>query len=64
MYSPTCLQWPALGPLYIGDRCLEVFQSKVLLNLIWPGLGWPLLAGGRCLQVAIHVFVFSIFLIR
>jgi hypothetical protein len=53
-----CLQRPALGPqkqwrLYIGDCCLEVFQSKVLLNLIWPGLGWPLLAGGRCLEVAI-----------
>jgi hypothetical protein len=25
----------------------EIFQSKLQLNLIWPGLGWPLLAGGR-----------------
>jgi hypothetical protein len=28
----------------------EIFQSK--LNLIWPGLGWPLLAGGRWSEVA------------
>jgi hypothetical protein len=29
------------------------FQSKLLLNLIWPGLGWPLLAGSRCSEVAV-----------
>jgi hypothetical protein len=40
--------------LYKGGRLLEVFQSKLLLNLIWLGLGWPLLAGGRCLEVAVN----------
>jgi hypothetical protein len=31
--------------LYAGGRCLEVFQFKMLLNLILSGLGWPLLVG-------------------
>jgi hypothetical protein len=35
-------------PLFRG------FQSKLLLNLIWPGLGWPLLAGGRSSEVAVN----------
>jgi hypothetical protein len=33
---------------------VEAFQSKLLLYLIWPGLGWPLLACGRCSEVAVN----------
>jgi hypothetical protein len=32
---------------------LESFQSKIL-NLIWPALGWPLLAGGYFSEVAVY----------
>ncbi len=31
---------------------LEGYQSKLALNLIWPSLGWQLLAGGLCPEVA------------
>jgi hypothetical protein len=40
--------------LYIGGCSLEGFQSKLLLNFIWPALGWPLLAGGYCSEVAVY----------
>jgi hypothetical protein len=40
--------------LYIDGRSLEGFKSKLILNLIWPGLDWPLLAGGRCSEVAVN----------
>jgi hypothetical protein len=40
--------------LYKGGRFLEGFQSKLLLNLILQALGWPLLAGGRCSEVAVN----------
>jgi len=40
--------------LYKGGLSLEGFQSTLLLNLIWPALGWPLLAGGHCSEVAVY----------
>jgi hypothetical protein len=40
--------------LYIGGHFLEGFQSKLILNLILPGLGWELLAGCHCSEVAVN----------
>ncbi len=56
-YSQTCLQQPPLGPpkkwpFYTGGWCLEVFQSKLVFQLVWPDLVWPLLKGGRYSEVA------------
>jgi hypothetical protein len=33
----------------------KVFQSKLLLNLVWPNLGLPLLEGGRCSKVIVNI---------
>ncbi len=30
-----------------------VFHSKLLFHLVWPGLDWPLLTGGRCSEVVV-----------
>ena len=38
----------------MGGRSLEVFQSKLLLNVVLPGLGWLLLAGGCCSEVVVN----------
>jgi hypothetical protein len=53
--TQTCLQWPPLEPCtyQVGGCSLEVFQSKLLLNSVWPGLRlavvgrWSLFRGGR-----------------
>lgn len=45
MSSQTCLHWPPSEPSKRGHS-LEVFQSKLLLNLVWPDLGL-LFRGGR-----------------
>jgi hypothetical protein len=37
----TTLGTPKKWPLYRGGRSLEVFQSKLVLKLIWPDLAWP-----------------------
>jgi hypothetical protein len=39
--------------LYRGGQFLEVFQSKLVLELVWPDLAWPLLTGGRYLEMAV-----------
>ncbi len=52
--TTATLGTPKQWPLYISGRSLKGFQSKLLLNLIWPALGWPLLAGGHCSEVAIN----------
>ncbi len=44
---------PKKRPLYRGGRSLEGFQLKLVLELVWLGLVWPLLTGGRYSEVAI-----------
>jgi hypothetical protein len=47
-----------LGPpksvLYRGGRSLEVFQSKLVIKIVWPELGWSLLTGGSYSEVAVN----------
>jgi len=38
----------------MGGRSLEAFQSKLLSNVVLPGLGWLLLAGGCCSEVVVN----------
>ncbi len=45
MYSQTSLHWPPSETSKSGHS-LEVFRSKLLLNLVWPDLGL-LFRGGR-----------------
>ena len=57
-----CLQTPPFGtpkkwPLYNGGCSLEVFQSKLLLKLVWLDLGWPLLTGRHCSEVVASTFL-------
>jgi hypothetical protein len=33
---------------------LEVFQSKLVLKLVWPYSVWPLLTGGHYSEVAVN----------
>jgi hypothetical protein len=33
---------------------VEGFQSKLVSKLAWPDLGWQLLTGGRCSEVAVN----------
>ncbi len=40
-------------PFYRGGRSLEGFQLKLVLELVWPDLVWPLLTGGRYSEVAV-----------
>jgi hypothetical protein len=48
--TTTPLGYPKKWPLY---RSLEVFQSKLVLELVWLDLVWPLLTGGRYSEVGI-----------
>ena len=37
-----------------GGRSLEVFQSKLVIKIVWPELGWSLLTGGSYSEVAVN----------
>jgi hypothetical protein len=51
--TTATLGTPKKRPLYRGGRSLKVFQSKLVLKLIWPDFVWPLLTGGRYSEVAV-----------
>ncbi len=52
--TTATLGTPKKWPLYRVGRSLQVFQSKLVLKVAWPGLGWPLLTGGRYSEVAVN----------
>jgi hypothetical protein len=51
--TTATLVTPKKWLLYRGGWSLEVFQSKLVLELVWPDLVWPLLTGGRYSEVAV-----------
>jgi hypothetical protein len=51
--TTATLGTPKKRPLYRGGRSLEGFQLKLVLELVRPDLFWPLLTGGRYLEVAV-----------
>ena len=52
--TTTTLGTPKKWLLYRRCRFLEVFQSKLVLKLVWPDLVWSLLTGGRYSEVVIN----------
>ncbi len=52
--TTATLGTPKKWPLYNVGRSLQVFQSKLVLKVAWPDLGWPLLTGGRYSEVAVN----------
>jgi hypothetical protein len=52
--TTATLGTPKKWPLYRVGWSLQVFQSKLLLKVAWPDLGWPLLTGGRYSEVAVN----------
>jgi hypothetical protein len=52
--TTATLGTPKKWPLYRVGRSLQVFQSKLVLKVAWPDLGWPLLTGGRYSEVAVN----------
>jgi hypothetical protein len=51
--TTATLGTPKKRPLYRGGRYLEGFQLKLVLELVYPDLVWPLLTGGRYSEVAV-----------
>jgi hypothetical protein len=52
--TTATLGTPKKWPLYTGDRSVEVFQWKLLCNLVKQALGRPLLTGGRYSEVVVN----------
>jgi hypothetical protein len=52
--TTATLGTPKKWQLYRVGRSLQVFQSKLVLKVAWPDLGWPLLTGGRYSEVAVN----------
>ena len=51
--TTATLGTPKKWPWYRVGLSLQVFQSKLVLKVAWPDLGWPLLTGGRYSEVAV-----------
>ncbi len=51
--TTTTLGTPQKWPVYRGGWSLEVFQSKLVLQLIWPDYVWSLLTAGCYLEVVV-----------
>jgi hypothetical protein len=51
--STTTLGTPKKWRLYRGGQSLEGFQLKLVVELLWADLVWPLLTGGRYSEVAV-----------